>query len=120
MAYNEKLTLKVRSALAHVRGVEEKRMFSGVAFMVKGKLCVSAGDDRIMCRIDPALHAESIKKKGCRTVKMKGREYTGYVYVKEESVGTKKGLEYWICLALEFNKKAKASKKSTRSSKVSD
>ena len=45
---------------------------------------------------------------------MKGREYTGYVYVKEESVGTKKGLEYWICLALEFNKKAKASKKKAK------
>jgi hypothetical protein len=36
--------------------------FTGAVFMVNGKMCVTAGDDRIMCRIDPALHdAEGMK-----------------------------------------------------------
>jgi len=110
MAYNEKLTNRLREALADVSNVEEKKMFSGITFMVNGKMCISAGDDRIMCRIDPAVHEEAIKKKGCRTVMMKGREYKGYVYVNEESIKTKKDLDYWIDLSLDFNKRAKASK----------
>jgi TfoX/Sxy family transcriptional regulator of competence genes len=111
MAYNEKLTARIREALAHVPKVEEKRMFRGVTFMVNNKMCITAGDNKIMCRIDPATHDEVIKRKGCETVKMKGREYKGYVYVSEEGIKAKKDLDYWIQLALEFNKLAKPSKK---------
>jgi TfoX/Sxy family transcriptional regulator of competence genes len=53
MAYNEQLTNRVRAALAETPKVTEKRMFSGVGFMVDEKLCVSVGDDRIMLRVDP-------------------------------------------------------------------
>ena len=111
MAYNEKLTARIREALAHVPAVEEKRMFRGVTFMVNDKMCITAGDTRIMCRIDPSVHEDALKRKGCETVKMKGREYKGYVYVSEEGIKTKKDLDYWIGLALEFNKLAKSSKK---------
>jgi TfoX/Sxy family transcriptional regulator of competence genes len=111
MAYNEKLTARIREALVHLTNVEEKRMFRGVTFMVNDKMCISAGDNKIMCRIDPSIHDEVLKRKGCETVKMKGREYRGYVYVSEEGIKTKKDLDYWIGLALEFNKRAKSSKK---------
>jgi TfoX/Sxy family transcriptional regulator of competence genes len=111
MAYNEQLTQRVRDALAHVRRVEEKRMFRGAVFMVDGKLCVTAGDDKIMCRIDPALHDAAIKRRGVTGVKMRGRDYRGYVHVNEDGMKTRKQLEHWVGLALDFNKRAKASKK---------
>jgi TfoX/Sxy family transcriptional regulator of competence genes len=111
MAYNEQLTNRIRTALAHVTKVEEKKMFRVVTFMVDGKMCITAGDDKIMCRIDPAIHEELIKRKGCTTVIMRGREYKGYVYVTEEGIRSKKNFDYWIGLALDFNKYAKASKK---------
>ena len=111
MAYNEKLADRVRSALAHLPKVEEKKMFRGIAFMVNGKMCITVGGDEIMCRIDPELHDEAIKKSGCRTMVMKGREYRGYVLVTEEGRKTKKDFDYWIALSLDFNKRAKASPK---------
>jgi TfoX/Sxy family transcriptional regulator of competence genes len=111
MAYSEKLAGRVREALSHLPVVEEKRMFSGITFMVNGKMCISVGKDRIMYRIDPSIHEEVTGKKACRTVKMKGREYKGYVYVDEEMVKTKKDLNYWVDLALRFNEVAKPSKK---------
>jgi len=111
MAYNDELTKRVRVALAHLPNIEEKRMFRGVAFMVNDKMCISAGDDELMFRIDPAVHDELLKKKGVRPVIMRGREYKGYVYVNEKSIKSKKDFDYWIELALDFNKKAKASKK---------
>lgn len=114
MAYNEKLTNKVRAALVHLPEVEEKKMFRGITFMVDGKMCISVGDNELMCRIDPELHEASVKKNGCRSVIMKGREYKGFVYINEEGMKTKKDFNYWIDLALDFNKRAKASKKKNK------
>jgi TfoX/Sxy family transcriptional regulator of competence genes len=109
--YNEKMTKRIREALADVPKVEEKKMFRGIVFMVDGKMCLTAGDDNMMCRIDPAIHEAAVKKKGVRSVIMKGRVYKGYVRVHEDVMKSKKDFEYWIGLALEFNKKAKAANK---------
>jgi TfoX/Sxy family transcriptional regulator of competence genes len=109
MPYDEVLARRVKEALGRIRPLVEKRMFGGVAFMLRGKLCVTVGKDRIMCRIDPAIHDVALQRKGSRTVVMKGRQFRGYVYVDAETVRTKSGLNYWVSMALDYNKKAKAS-----------
>ena len=110
------MTQRVREALSEVPNAEEKKMFRGVVFMVNGKMCITAGDDNYMFRIDPSLHDEVIKKKGVATVVMGGRNYRGYVRVKEDAVKSKKDFDYWIKLALDFNKFAKASPKKKKKS----
>jgi TfoX/Sxy family transcriptional regulator of competence genes len=120
MAYNEALTNRVREALLEglsrtakpKRKIVEKKMFRGVTFMVDGKMCVSAGDDTLMFRIDPMIHDDMVANTdGAKTVIMKGREYKGYVHVHEDAVKSKRQLNRWIDLALEFNTIAKASPK---------
>ena len=86
-------------------------MFRGIAFMVDGKLCISVGATELMFRIDPLVHDEAVERVGCRTMMMKGREYKGYVNVHEDAIKSKKDFDYWIGLALDFNKRAKASPK---------
>ncbi len=110
MAHNEAMAERVRQALANRSDVEEKRMFRGTAFMVDGKMCVSVGDERMMCRIDPAMHAAALKRKGAETVVMKGREYRGFIYVHAHGMKSEKDFRFWIGLALEFNPAAKSSK----------
>ena len=114
MLHDDTLVSRVRGALGRTCRVEEKRMFGGVAFMVQGKMCVSAGKGRIMCRIDPAIHDAVLQRKGCRTVTMRGRDFRGYLYVDAEAVQTKDDLEYWIGLALDYNSKAKPARKRNR------
>lgn len=111
MAYNQVLKDRVKTALTHAPHVKEKQMFGGIAFMVNGKMCISVGKDRIMCRIDPAIHGQTLKRKGCETVKMGGREYRGFVYVNEDGLRLKRDFDYWISLSLDFNNRAKISKK---------
>src|SRR5689334_17361030 len=94
---------RVRKALAGTPRVEEKRMFGGTTFMVRGKMCVGARAGRIMCRIDPAGHEAAVARKGCRPVIMKGREYRGFVHVDEAALRTKADLERWVRRALEYN-----------------
>jgi TfoX/Sxy family transcriptional regulator of competence genes len=109
MPYDEALANRVKATLGRGRRIEEKKMFAGLTFMVRGKMCVSVGKDRIMCRIVPAIHDAALQRPGCRTVVMKGRPYRGFVHVDAEAVRTKGELDYWVGLALEYNHKAKAS-----------
>lgn len=75
---------------------------------------VTVGDNKKMCRIDPAIHEEAIKRKGSQTVLMKEREYKGYVYINEDGIKSKRDLAYWVGISLEFNKRAKATPKKKR------
>ncbi|WP_373517373.1 TfoX/Sxy family protein [Pricia sp.] len=108
MAYSEKLAERIRKALAGLP-VEEKKMFGSLAFMVSGKMCLTAGPDRMMCRIDPALHEQEVERLGCQTVVMGGREYKGYIHINEENLEHKEDFDHWIHLALKFNKRLTAS-----------
>ena len=107
---SEDLVDRVRTALHGVADVREKRMFGSVGFLVRGNLCVTARPERLMCRIDPALHEQAIKREGCETVVMKGRPYPGYVFVDSAAVATKAALSYWIDLCLEHSATLPAAK----------
>lgn len=111
MAYNEQLNDRIREAIGHLPGVEERYMFGGVCYMVNGKMCVGVAKDEMMCRIDPAKYEEALEKNGCREMDFTGRAMKGYVFVSEDGMKTKKQFEYWISLCLEFNSKARAAKK---------
>ena len=111
MAINETLTDRVREILAHIANVEEKKMFSGIAFMVDEKLCIAVRGDNIMLRIDPAIHDKLVVKPGCSSMIMKGKDLDGYVVVDESVLNTQQQLIYWVQLALDYNPKAKATKK---------
>src|SRR5215468_10222449 len=115
MPHDEALAVRVKAALRRTPLVEEKKMFGGTTFMVRGKMCVSVGRGRIMCRIDPAFHDTALERQGCRTVTMKGRQYRGYVYVDADAVAGKSDLEFWIGLSLDYNSKAVASRRKQRS-----
>lgn len=112
MAYNEKLADRVREMIAFThKNVEEKAMFGGLCFMVNDKMCVGVESERMMVRLDPAKYEEVMEKEGCKPMDFTGRVMKGYVFVDIAALNTKKKLEYWIILALEYNKIAKASKK---------
>jgi TfoX/Sxy family transcriptional regulator of competence genes len=117
MAINEKLANRVRELLADVDKVDEKKMFSGIAFMVDEKLCIGVRGDNIMLRIDPAIHDELVEKPGCSSMIMKGKDLDGYVVVDEAVLGSEKQLNYWIKLALDYNPKAKATTKRNKRNK---
>lgn len=86
-------------------------MFSGMTFMVDDKMCISVGPNRIMLRIDPDLQDELVEQEGCKPVVMKGRQLKSYIHVDESVLQSRKKLDYWIGLALDFNPRAKKSKR---------
>lgn len=113
MAFNEKLSDRIREALADVPVLEEKYMFGGICYMVDGKMCIGVIGDEMMCRIGEEAYEAALEQRGCREMVFTGRPMKGYVYVAEEGMRSKKEFDYWIHLCLTFNPKAKAAKKKT-------
>ena len=110
MAYSKSLAQQVRTILAtelppHVfeEEVGEKKMFGGLAFMVRGKMTVtvsSRGQELVMVRIGKELEKQVLPKNGASVTLMKGRLYHGYIDLDGEA---QKELSYWIKLALAYN-----------------
>jgi TfoX/Sxy family transcriptional regulator of competence genes len=112
MAFNEKMADRVRELIIETHKIsEEKKMFGGLCFMVDDKMCIGIEKERLMIRLDPARYEEVLEKEGCRPMDFTGKVMKGYVFVDLDAVTTKKKLSYWVTLALEYNKIAKASKK---------
>ncbi|MBX7109912.1 MAG: TfoX/Sxy family protein [Chitinophagales bacterium] len=111
MAYNEALANRIRDQLADIPNIVEKEMMGGLTFMVNDKMCIGIIKDDMMCRIAPEMQDTVIEKTGCRIMDFTGRPMKGYVMVDDSIMKTKKKFDYWINLSLEFNSKAKSSKK---------
>ncbi len=86
-------------------------MMGGLCFMVDGKMCVGVSGERLMLRIDPAEEAGLLKQPGCRPMDFTGRPLKGFLFVEPEGLPSDGHLAGWLQRALDFNPRAKASKK---------
>lgn len=113
MAYNTKLAERVRKHLKLFPNikVEEKSIFGGLAFMINGKMCVNVSGENLMCRFDPLLTEELKERDGFLPMVMNGKKYKGYCYIEPTGYTDNRDFEYWVNLCLEFNERAKSSKK---------
>lgn len=111
MAYHQTLANRIREQLQELDGVAEKEMMGGMSFMLNDKMCVGVIKDEMMCRIDPALYEESLGKPGCHPMDFTGHPMKGWIMVAGPGMKTIADLNYWIGLAVDYNKLAKSSKK---------
>jgi TfoX/Sxy family transcriptional regulator of competence genes len=117
MAYDLALADRIRPLLNGRKGVTEKQMFGGLAFLRDGKMFVGIVKDELMARVGKADHAEWVRKKGARIMDFSGRPMAGYIFVKSEGLVGRE-LARWIeqCwvhvdTVTKAKKRAKASKK---------
>ena len=112
MAYSEQLADRIRISLKtkHINFIE-KKMMGGLCFMVDDKMCVGIIKEDLMARIDPEIYEDALKTKGCRQMDFTGKPMKGYVLINPQGIDMESDLDYWIALALDFNPKAKSSKK---------
>jgi TfoX/Sxy family transcriptional regulator of competence genes len=53
MAFDEALAERIRRGLARKKGIEEKRMFGGIGFLLNGNMLVGVWKDSLIVRLDP-------------------------------------------------------------------
>jgi TfoX/Sxy family transcriptional regulator of competence genes len=97
MAYDEDLANRIRELLGSERGVEEKRMFGGLAFLINGNMSVAAsGKGGLMVRVPPEDTEKLLARAHVSPMVMAGREARGWLRVAAEGVKTKRQLESWV------------------------
>jgi hypothetical protein len=97
MAYDEDLTNRIRELLGSERGVEEKRMFGGLAFLINGNMSVAAsGQGGLLVRVPPDDTDTLLERAHVTAMVMAGREARGWLRVDTEGLKTKRQLQSWV------------------------
>ena len=102
MAYDVKLTDRVRERLSDVAGVAELKMFGGWGATVRGNMAVGVLGDDLIVRVGPDRYDEELVRPGARPFDFTGRAMTGWVYVAGASVTNGKTLTRWVDLGVSY------------------
>lgn len=97
MAYDEDLANRIRELIGGDPDLSEKKMFGGLAFLVRGHLAVAAsGQGGLMVRVDPAETEELLSEPHAAPFEMRGRPMQGWLRVQADGVRTRDALEPWV------------------------
>ena len=97
MAYDEDLADRIRELVAGEKGLTEKKMFGGLAFLIGGNMAVAAsGQGGILVRVDPAASDRLLSTTKAQPMVMRGRPMEGWLRVGREDLREKRQLARWV------------------------
>lgn len=97
MGYDEDLANRIRELLGSEPGVDEKRMFGGLAFLINGNMSVAvSGQGGLLVRVPPQDTDKLIERAHVSPMVMAGREARGWLRVEAAGVQTKRQLHSWV------------------------
>jgi TfoX/Sxy family transcriptional regulator of competence genes len=103
MPHDEELAERVRACLARRRGVSEKRMFGGLAFLAGGHMFAGVLPRRdLMVRVGPKTYEAALREPHVRRMDLTGRALTGFVFVGAPALKTDAALRAWLGRGLAF------------------
>ena len=103
MAYDEDLADRIRELLSQQRGVTEKKMFGGLAFLIGGNMAIAAsGQGGALLRVGPDQADRLVETTSAETAVMRGRPMQGWLRVESDDLRTKRRLEKWVKLGLVY------------------
>jgi TfoX/Sxy family transcriptional regulator of competence genes len=105
MAYDPDLADRIRELIAAERGVDEKRMFGGLAFLLNGNMSVAASrDGGLMVRVPPDETEKLLEREHVEPMVMAGRQTRGWLRVSADGVRTKRQLQSWVSRGVAYAK----------------
>lgn len=102
MAYDEKLAQRVREVLKRRRGVHERKMFGGLAFLVNGHMACGVQSDDLIVRVGPDDYHSALKEPGARPMDFTGRPLKGMIYVGPRGHRRAPSLQAWVERGLSY------------------
>jgi TfoX/Sxy family transcriptional regulator of competence genes len=103
MAYDEDLADRIRELAGRERGLTEKKMFGGLAFLINGNMSVAAsGQGGVLVRVDPDEGDRLVAKTKAEPMVMRGRSMSGWLRVPADAVRTKPQLKKWVDLGVGY------------------
>ena len=102
MAFSEALAERIRDRLAQRKGIEEKKMFGGIGFLLSGNMLVGVWKESLIVRLGPDAGEEALLEPHVKEFDITGRAMKGWVMVRPQGLEEDEQLHDWIDRALKF------------------
>ena len=102
MPYSQELAARIRTAIGRKKGIEEKKMFGGVGFLLNGNMLVGVWKDSMIVRLGSEEGENALRERHVRVFDITGKAMTGWVMVAAEAVSTEDEVKDWVKRAVKF------------------
>ena len=96
MAFDSALAERIRKRLGKRAGLTEKKMFGGLAFLMRGNMCCGVHGSELIVRLDHAESDRALKQPHTRLFDISGRPMKGWLLVGPGGVATDADLGRWV------------------------
>ena len=114
MAFDESLAARIHDILGRKKGIEEKKLFGGIGFLLNGNMLVGVWKDSLIVRLDPDHYNDALLEPHVREFDITGRPMKGWVLVGPGGVEDDDELRGWIERATKFVKALPKNKRGRR------
>ena|SRR5437868_15136747 len=103
MAFDETLAARIRAKLGKKKGVVEKKMFGGLAFLLNGNMSCGVRGKEMMVRLAPEDTDGALAQSHTHTFEISGRgPMKGWILVEPEGLKTDKDLSTWVDTGVKY------------------
>ena len=102
MPYNERLAERIGEIVADQPGLNSRKMFGGIAFMLNGHMCCGVVGDDLMVRVGSDAYDDALSMPGARPMDFTGRPMKGMIYVGADSISSRDELASWVRRGVDF------------------
>ena len=96
MAYDDKLANRIRRTFGVRRDIVERRMFGGLAFLCRGRMCCGIVGSDLMVRVADDEFDAVMRGRHTRPMDFTGKPLRGFVYVSPPGFRTAAALRTWL------------------------
>ena len=104
MAFDAGLADRIRVVLTGTRGVSERKMFGGLAFLVDGHMACGVVKSELMLRLGDTGAAAAVARPHARPMDFTGKPMKSMIYVGAEGIDSDGALGEWVGMAVGFVK----------------
>src|SRR5207247_2707233 len=102
MSFDERLAARAREALGARSDVSEKRMFGGLAFLLRGHMCCGIVDRDLVVRVGTEAYDRALSQAHARPTDFTGKPLKGMVDVAPAGGPTDQALRTWADRGVRF------------------
>jgi hypothetical protein len=102
MAFDERLAERIRGSLGRRKGLAEKKLFGGIAFLLNGNMCVGVHQSDLIVRLAPEATDAALAKPHTKHFDLTGRPMKGWILVEPAGLKTDAKLSQWVEVAAKY------------------
>lgn len=102
MAFDEGLAQRIRELIEEQPGFEEKKMFGGIGFMLRGNMACGVNKDDLIVRVGPDRYGGALAQPNARVFDLTGRPMKGWVTVAPSGYASDRDLVGWVQQGVDF------------------